>query len=275
MRINTGMMLQQSSQSSLVRRSLNQVLEKLSTGKRINRASDDAAGIAMAKRLESMTRAYKTSGGNISDAMSALQIADGGANQISDILQRQNELAVQASSDTLTDQDREALNAEYQQLNAELGRITDSTQYNTMDLLNGNSPLSDGNGVVQVGAGADPSSQMTLDETDMTSANAGWGGDISTAAGAQSALSQISQAMDNISGQRASLGAQVNRLQSAYSNNSTMEYNTVDSLSRLEDLDYAQGVMDLARDNILSQSALTAQNHFNQISQYTVLGLLQ
>ncbi|NLB63013.1 MAG: flagellin [Fibrobacter sp.] len=275
MRINASLMSQQSAQNSKVQRSMSKILEKLSTGKRINRASDDAAGLAVAKRLEAMTRGYKRAGANISDAMSALNIADGGANELTEILQRQRELATQASNGTLTDTDREVLDREYQQLNQELERVVKSTQFNTMDLLSGQGPLADGTGVAQVGPGATEENQMNLPATDMTAASVGWGGDISTVGGAQAALSITSSALDNISEQRSTIGAQTNRLESAYRNNSTMEINTLDAQSRLEDLDYAQGLMDLARSNILGQSGTNAQRYFMQVSQHTVMGLLQ
>lgn len=275
MRINTSMMLQQTSQTSLVQKSLSKVLGKLSTGNRINTAADDAAGLAVAKRLEAMSRGYKRSGMNIEDAMSALNIADGGSSTVGDILQRQRELAVQASNDTLTDQDREALDAEYQQLNEELGRTADSTQFNTMDLLNGGSPLSDGTGNIQAGPGAGGANQIGTPNTDMTAGAIGAGGSIATAAGAQAALSSVSSALDKVSAARANIGAFTNRLESAYRNNSNMEINTSEAQSRLEDLDYAQATMELARNDIMSQTAISATRHFNQISKHTVLGLLQ
>lgn len=275
MRINSSMMIQQANQTGMVQKSLSKVLEKLSTGKRINTAADDAAGLAVAKRLEAMSRGYKRAGMNIEDATSALNIADGGSSTISDILQRQRELAVQASSDTLTDSDRQSLDAEYQQLNQELGRTANSTQYNTQDLLNGQSPLSNGSGSFQVGPGAGGANQMNAPTTDMTAGAIGAGGSIATAAGAQTALTSISNAIDNVSASRAKIGALTNRLDAAYRNNSSMEFNTVDAQSRMEDLDYAQATMELARNNIMNQSAISATRNFNQITKHTVLGLLQ
>lgn len=275
MRINTSMMIQQTSQSNLVQKSLSKVMQKLAMGKRITQASDDAAGLAVAKQLESMARGYKRAGANIEDATSALNIADGGASTMSDILQRQRELAVQASSDTLTDKDRQALNQEYQGLNEELGRISGSTQYNTMDLLNGQSPLSNGTGNFQVGPGPGGANQIQTPNTDMTAAAIGSGGDISTAAGAQGALDSVSKALDNVSAGRARIGAMTNRLDYANRNNASMDINTTDAQSRLEDLDFAQATMELARDKIMSQSSLMSIQNFNQISRHTILGLLQ
>lgn len=275
MRINTSMMLQQTSQTSLVQKSLSKVLQKLSTGNRINSAADDPAGLAVAKRLEAMSRGYKRAGMNIEDATSALNIAEGGSSTISDILQRQRELAVQASNDTLTDQDRQALDSEYQQLNQELARTADSTQFNTMDLLNGGSPLSDGSGQFQTGPNAGGANQIDAPSMNMTAGAIGSGGSIATAAGAQAALTSVSSALDQVSGARANIGALTNRLESAYRNNSSMEINTTEAQSRLADLDYAQETMELARNNIMNQTAISASNHFNQISKHTILGLLQ
>jgi flagellin len=194
---------------------------------------------------------------------------------MSDILQRQRDLATQASSDTLTNQDRQALNQEYQALNQEIGRISGSTQYNTQDLLSGQSPLSDGTGTLQVGPGADGTSQLQTPNVDMSATAIGAGGDISTGAGAQSALDSVSKALDNVSAGRSRIGAMSNRLEYANRNNANMNINTTDALSRMEDLDYAQATMELARDNILSQSTMKTIQNFNQISRNTILGLLQ
>lgn len=275
MRINTSTMLQQTSQTGMVQKSLSKVLQKLSTAKQINSAADDAAGLAVAKRLEAMSRGYKRSGMNIEDAMSALNIAEGGSSGISDILQRQRELAIQASNDTLTNEDRQALDTEYQQLNQELQRSADSTQFNTMDLLNGGSPLSNGTGNFQVGPSAGGANQISAPNMNVTPAAIGAGGSIATQAGAQSAISTLSSALDNLNQKRANVGALTNRLESAYGVNSSMEINTTDAQSRLEDLDYAQATMELARNNILSQGTIAASKHFNQITKHTVLGLLQ
>jgi len=270
MRINPSMMLQQSGNVSLIEKSLSKVLGKMSSGKKIQTASDDAAGLAVAKRLEAMSRGYKSSGANIEDAMSSLQIADGGADGMGSILQRQRELAIQASSDTLTDSDRAALDEEYQQLNEELGRYSDSTQYNTQSLLNGKSPLSDGSGQFQVGPNANQ--QMDAPQTDLSSLATG---SIASAAGARSAVATIDSSMETVNGARANLGASGNRLESAARLNSLMEINTADAQSRMEDLDYAQATMDLARNDLLSQTSIQASRHFQQISRNTVLGLLQ
>ncbi|HSQ41789.1 MAG TPA: flagellin [Fibrobacteraceae bacterium] len=272
MRISTSTMLQQTSQSDKVQNDLTKTMHKLSSGKRINSASDDAAGLAIAKRLEAMSRGYKTAGDNIDYAINALNIADSGSSSVSDILQRQSELATQASSDTLTDSDRQALNKEYQSLNEELARTTESTQYNNMDLINGQSDLSDGSGTVQSGASA--TDQTELPATDLTGATSS-SGDISTAAGAQAALQSVSQSLESVSATRASIGATVNTLEHESNINRVMEIYNTDAESRIEDLDYAQGVMDLARQELLNQTATDAKKNFNQITKHTVLGLLQ
>ena len=275
MRINTAMMLQQASQTGLVQKRLSSVLEKLATGLKINSASDDAAGLAVAKQLEAMARGYKQSGDNINYGSAALNIADGATGQVSDILQRQSELATQASSDTMTSKDRQALDTEYQALNQELGRISGSTQFNGMNLLDGQSQLSNGQGNLQIGPGANSASQLQTPKMDATPTAIGAGGSIATAAGAKSALTTVSKALDNVSALRANIGASVNRLDYASQLNDTSAINTTDAQSRIEDLDYAQGAMDFARVNILNQSSMFAQKTFNQVSQNTVLGLLQ
>ena len=275
MRIDSSMMLQQTSQTSIVQKRLSSIMQKLSTGVNINSAADDPAGNAIAQRLEAMARGYKTSGDNIGDALSAMNIADAGASDIGDALQRQRELAVQASSDTLSSKDRQSLDQEYQQLNQEIASAANGTQYNTMDLLNGQSPLSNGTGTIQVGASANPSSQLSSPNVDMTPGSIGAGGSIATAAGAKAALNSIDSAMDKVQSQRATIGATSNRLDYADRLNSLMEINTTSAQSQIQDLDYAQSTMDLATSNILSQSSISAMSNFNQISRNTVLGLLQ
>ncbi len=270
MRINSAMMLQQTEQTGLVQKRLSNVLSKMGTGKRLQTASDGPAEMAMAKRLEEMARGYKSSGANIEDAMSSLQIADGGASGMSDILQRQRDLAEQASSDTVTDQDRAAMDQEYQQLNQELGRISQGTQFNTQSLLNGQSPLSDGSGRFQVGPNANQ--QMNAPNTDLSGVA---GGSIANAGAARNALQSLDSQIESVNSARANLGAQSNRLDYASRNNSSMEINTTDAQSRLEDLDMAQASMDLARNDLLSQSSIQSSRHFMQISRNTVLGLLQ
>ena len=275
MRINSSAMLQQTSQSSLVQKKLSSIMQKLSTGLQINSAADDPANAAVAQQLDSMARGYKTSEDNISDAQGALNIADGASSSINSILQSQRDLAVQASSDTLNPQDRKILDQQYQSLNQELSATANGTQYNGMDLLNGQSQLSDGNGTIQTGVSANASSQTPIPQMNLTPGTIGDGGSIATSAGAKAALNTIDNAMKNVQSQQANIGATQNSLSYADSLSSVMEINTTSALSNTEDMDYAQGLMDLASANIQNQSSLTAISNFNQISQNSIMALLQ
>jgi len=135
--------------------------------------------------------------------------------------------------------------------------------------------LSDGTGTFQVGPGTGASQQISAPSLDLTATSIGSGGSLSTAAGAASALNTVSSALDNVSAVRAQIGALSNRFDSAAGLNSNAEINTTDAQSRMEDLDYAQALMDLSRVDILSQSSISAAQHFSQISKNTVIGLLQ
>ncbi len=249
------------------------IQEKLSTGKRINRASDDASGLAMAKELEKMVRGMKQASVNIGDAKSVLNIQDGTANEVSSMVQRQRELALQASNGTLTDTDRKALNTEYQALNEEITRISESSNFNGQSVADGGTPLSDGSGVVQ--AGAQAGEQRSFQEFDITANGIGAGGDISTAAGAQSAVSQTDDAMKSLNSQRANIGATYNTFEHTDNNLKNQAIQTAAAQSLIEDLDYAQGAMENARAGLLNQTGIAASKNFNEISRNNMLGLLQ
>lgn len=248
---------------------LSKIYEQLATGKKINRASDDAAMMAMAKELESQTRGYKQSSSNIGDALSALRIAEGAGNEISSMKQRQGELAIQSANGTLRDSDREALNSEYQALNEEIIRISEATQFNGQSMTNGNSAMSDGTGQIHDGPGADDS--RTLGEIDYSGLTSG---DISTIDGANSAIGSTRSELEELTSSRVNIGVEMNALTSAQNNIENQKIATTSALSMAEDLDYAQGAMDLARGNILSQSSITSLGNFNQINKANLAAML-
>jgi len=261
-------------QSQKANGSLGRVFEKLSTGKKINRASDDAALLSVARELEKQARGFKQVDRGLQDGMAAMQIADGGSSQISEMMQRQRELALAASNGTLNDSNRQALDAEYQALTAEIGRIAESTQFNGQALLNSQSQLSDGTGTLV--AGAEGTVPLSLPNQDVRPGTLGLSGtSIATAAQAGQALSSLDQAMQTVNQQRTESGALYNRMDYAANHASRQEILMTDALSRAEDLDYAQAVTDRARNSLLQESALSALNNFNQIARNNVLGLLQ
>jgi flagellin len=272
MRINNSLMSSQVSQIGKNNDMLSKIYEKLATGKRINRASDDASSLAVAKELEKQVRGLKQGGSNIGDAMSALNIAEGAGNEVSNILQRQRELAIQSGNGTLTDTDRQALNSEYQALNKELDRIAESTQYNKQSLTNAGSPLSDGTGEFHTGPGADDRINSTT--IDFRTATIGAVGDISTAAGAQAALSSIDSSIDSVNGQRVNVGSLVNRMEHQVSSQRNQEINSAAAQSMLEDLDFAAAMVEKSRVELLGQSSQRSLGYFQDISRNNLSALL-
>lgn len=253
-------------------RQLQKILERLSAAQRINRASDDAAGLSISEALRSNIRGYKMASRNAQDAMAALNITDGGANEISSMLQRQRELTVQARSDTLTDTDRQILNQEYQALTQEIDRLAQGTQYNRQNTSNG-TDLASGNAVIQVGAEA--GDEITLPQIDFSAATTGIAGtDIATSGGAQTAFAAIDNALQNLNQQRATVGATVNRFSSAINNLDNAMVNTQAAESVLRDQDMAQGVAELVRQQLLNEGGISAFQRFNEVSRNHIMGIL-
>ncbi|MBN1760135.1 MAG: hypothetical protein JW863_17545 [Chitinispirillaceae bacterium] len=253
-------------------RQLEKILERLSTAQRINRASDDAAGLGVSEMLRTNIRGYKMASRNALDAMSALNITDGGANEISDMLQRQRELAVQARNDTLTDNDRQSLDAEYQALTQEIDRLAQSTQYNRQNTSNG-TELASGNAQIQVGA--DAGDQIALPQIDFSTATSGIAGTtIATSGGAQTAFAAIDIALQNLNQQRSTVGATINRFSSVINNLDNAMVNTQAAESVLRDQDMAQGVAELVRQQLLNEGGISAFQRFNEISRNHIMGIL-
>lgn len=254
-------------------------LEKLSTGLRINRASDDAAGLAISEKLRSQVRGAGQARKNAQDGISALNIAEGAANEVSAILQRMRELAVQSSTETLTDSERTYTNQEFKQLSDEIDRIADVTNYNGLKLIStdtanrfgggtaGSNLWIDANGT----AGTD-SIAVTIDTLD-TSSN---GLDISTdniasATGAQAAISALDDAISGVNSMRADIGATVNRLEHAVNNLLVSQTNQQAAESQIRDVDFAAESSDFTKNQILTQSANAMLAQANAKSQ----GVLQ
>jgi flagellin len=254
-------------------RALQKVLEQLSTGKRINRASDDAAGLAVSEMLSSQVRGFKMAENNVSDAMSALNIGDGAANEISDILQRQRELAIQSSNGTLTNEQRGNLNVEYQQLKSEMDRITGVTNFNTQSLIDGQGL---GSGNAQIQAGPNASDATTLPRVDLTTVTLGLGPtDIGTQQSATSSIDAIDNAFKALNTGRSTIGATVNRFESTMNNLSVSEINTQAAESVIRDQDVASGMAELVRQQLLLQSGTSAFKRFNDVNANHIMALLQ
>ncbi len=255
------------------RKNLQKILTQLSTAQRINRASDDAAGLAISEQLRTQIRGFKMAGRNVSDAGSALNIAEGSGSEITSMIQRQRELALQAQNDTLTDDQRASLDTEYQQLTQEISRTAEATQFNTQQVATGEDLAA---GDAQIQAGPNAGDTMNMPAIDMTADALGVEGtSIATAADAQNALPALDNALSQLNSQRTEAGAMMNRLESTQNNLQVAEINTQAAESVLRDQDMAQGLSDLVRSRLLQQSGTQAFARFNSISANHMSALLQ
>ncbi len=245
-------------------------LEKLSSGYRINRAGDDAAGLAISEKMRGQIRGLNQAERNSQDAISLIQTAEGALNESHSILQRMRELAVQAASDTNTDDDRAELQKEIEQLTSELDRISTDTEFNTMKLLKGDFQTSAL--TFQVGANADQVVTLTIGNMNAVSLGVGSGViDLNSQTGASSAITTIDSAISKVSSERAKLGAMQNRLEHTINNLGTTSENLTASESRIRDVDMAKEMMEFTKNNILQQAATAMLAQANQTPQ----GVLQ
>lgn len=252
---------------------LDKSLERLSSGYRINRAGDDAAGLAISENLRAQVRGLKQASRNAQDGVSLVQVAEGSLNEISSILIRLRELAVQAASDTIGPVERQFLNVEYDQLVSEIDRIADGTEFNGTQLLSGTGSILD----FQVGTRNDPNiDRLSFDASKADSNSAALGVNLTTVAdkaSAQNSLSAIDQAIVSVSAMRADFGAVQNRLQSTISNLAVSMENMSAANSRIRDVDVAEETAELTRNNILLNAGTSVLAQANQTSQ-TALNLL-
>ncbi len=284
MRINHNIS-SMTTQASLFKanRSTSKNLEKLSTGLRINRASDDAAGLAISENLRSQVTGAKQARRNAQDGISALNIAEGAANETSAILQRMRELAVQSSTETLTDSERAYTNQEFKQLNDEIDRIADVTNYNGLKLVSKESGASGrfGSGTTGSALWIDANSttgtdSITVSIDTLSTDTAGLSisdNNISNASGAQAAISAIDGAIGSVNSMRANIGSFVNRLEHSVNNLLVSETNQQAAESQIRDVDFASESSSFTKNQILSQSATSMLAQANSKSQ-SVLGLL-
>lgn len=211
-------------------------LEKLSSGFRINRAGDDAAGLAISEKMRGQIRGLNMASKNAQDGISLIQTAEGALAETHSILQRMRELAVQAANDTNTDADRAELQKEVNELIAELDRIANNTEFNTKTLLDGSLATT---GLV-FHIGANEGQNITLTINSMTASGLGVNAvDISTQSGADAAITTIQSGIDKVSSERAKLGAYQNRLEHTINNLGTSAENLQAAESRIRDVDYA------------------------------------
>ena len=272
-------------------RAMSQAMERLSTGVRINSAGDDAAGLAISSRMTSQINGLNMAVRNANDAISLVQTADGALVEVTNMLQRMRELAVQGASGTMSATDNDALNVEFEALTAEIERVADNTQWNGSNLLNGASQFS-----FQVGANASQTITLTVGdfETEEASATSGIfealadgatsnndnsgddldALDVDTASNAGTAITRIDVALARVDSHRATLGATINRLEYAADNLANVSQNTSASRSRILDADYASETTELARTQIIQQGGTAMLSQANQQAQ-SVLALLK
>jgi flagellin len=253
-------------------KSLSAILEKLSTGKSINRASDNAAGLAISERLTTQVRGYKMAGRNVHDAMSALNISEGASNQVTDLLQRQRTLASRARNGTMNDENRAALDQEFQQLSKEIDRISESTSFNGQKTTNGTEL---GSGDAEIVAGANGESVGMPSVNISTGALGSSGSEIRSVAGAEAAMGALDLAIDNVIGQRTEIGTATNRFESIVNTLNAAEVNTQAAESAIRDQDMAEGISQMVRDQLLSSTGTNAFDMFNRISSDHVQSLLE
>lgn len=256
-------------------RAMSKTMEQLSTGKRINGAADDAAGLAISNKMTAQIRGLNQAVRNANDGISMIQTAESATQEVGNMLQRMRELAVQAATDSYSADDRGAVNKEVAELSKEIIRIANNTQWNNMGVSGSAAATNFGSAKFHVGANngqvitAGFKNLKTL--TGMVSSLIAT---TTTIATANSALTSIDLAIKNLSAYRADLGAKVNRLTYAADNLATVSLNISASRSRIEDTDYAEATTELARTQIIQQAATAMLAQANQAPQ-SVLSLLR
>ena len=254
-------------QMGTITSSLQKSTEKLSSGYRINRAGDDAAGLSISEKMRSQIRGLNKASSNAQDGISLIQVAEGALNETHSILQRMNELATQAASDTNTSIDRTAISAEMDQLTSEINRIQSTTQFNTMNLLDGSFK-----GDLQVGSLKGQTISISISKMNASSIGVS-GLKVSSNKVAGEAMSKIQKAIESVSTQRSKLGAIQNRLEHTINNLDTTSENTQAAESRIRDTDMASEMVEYSKNNILQQAGQSMLAQANQQNQ-GVLSLL-
>jgi len=264
--------------------SLATTMQRLSSGLRVNSAKDDAAGLAIAERMNAQVRGMNVAMRNANDGISMAQTAEGALSKITDNLQRMRELAVQAANDTNNTTDRGSLDKEFKQLAEEIARVTTSSKFNGLPLLTNTNPVE-----FQVGANTGSDNQITLQGVDLkAAAPGGLGvvagtpdtlsgplGSLSTdASAAHASMDAIDKALDLVNSHRATFGAAQNRFEAVVSNLQVASENTAAARSRITDADYAQETANLSRTQILQQAGTAMLAQANQMPQ-SVLKLIQ
>ena len=243
--------------------------EKLTSGYKINRAGDDAAGLTISEKMRSQIRGLNKASDNAQDGISAIQSAEGALNETHSILQRMNELATQAANDTNTTSDRAAIKKEIDALTSEIDRIATTTQFNTQNLLDGKFTAKN----LQVGALSGQAIKISI--ASMKAADIGVNSvGVDSFAAAGKSMTAIQGAISKVSAQRSALGALQNRLEHTIANLDNVSENTSSAESRIRDTDMAEEMVEYSKNNILAQAGQSMLAQANQSTQ-GVLSLLQ
>ena len=266
-----------SRQMNSVSSAMSKSTEKLSSGYKINRAGDDAAGLSISEKMRSQIRGLNKAASNAQDGISLVQVAEGALNETHSILQRMNELATQAANDTNTSVDRTAIKAEIDQLTSEIDRIQSTTQFNSMNLLDGT--FSSKQLKLQVGALKGQSigvsiAKMSASKLGLADAAGKVSLKVSAFSSAGAAMKSIQDAIKTVSDTRSKLGAIQNRLEHTINNLNTTSENTQAAESRIRDTDMASEMVEYSKNNILAQAGQSMLSQANQQTQ-GVLSLLQ
>ena len=237
-------------------RSLSSSFEKVSSGLRINKAADDAAGLGVAENLEAESRSAKVAMRNTNDGISVVQTAEGATNEVGNIVKRMRELAVQASSDALASTERDYVNDEYVQLEAEIDRLAEVTEFNGTLLTNGGNTSLD----IQVGVNNTANDRISITLGDLSADTLGVDSGtigMSSVASSRAAITALDTALDSINGYRSDYGATQNRLGSALNSMEVYRENLVSAEAQIRDVDFASETANMAKNQIMQQAGLS------------------
>ena len=247
-------------------RALSSSFRKISSGLRISKASDDAAGLAVAENLEAASRSAKVAMRNTNDGISIISTAEGASNEVGNILKRMRELAVQSSSETLDDGERAYIQDEFTELSEEVDRISAVTEFNGLQLADGTDTQLD----VQVGVNNTADDRITISLGDLTASTLGVDTasvDLSSSATAQTAIDTIDIAIDSVSAYRSKFGAVENRLNSALNNLETYTENLLSAESQIRDADFAYETAEMSKNQIMQQASTAVLAQAKTVSQ--------
>ena len=243
--------------------------EKLSSGYKINRAADDAAGLAISEKMRRQVRGLTQASLNAQDGVSLVQTAEGALNEVHDMMQRINELAVKAANGTMASEDRGYINSEVSQLKAEIDRVAGTTKFNGQALLNASSAVN-----IFVGAESSALNTISFSKVKIQCSEIGLSGSATTSSAAKKLLTSVKTAITNLSEKRSNLGAVQNRLEHTINNLDNIVENTQAAESAIRDTDMATEMVKYSNNNILAQAGQAMLAQSNQANQ-GVLSLLQ